>query len=411
MGEDASTGAGAPADTVRLESGQRPVDDLGPNDLGGYRVLGVLGRGGFGVVYLAEQLEPVRRRVAIKVIKPGMDSEAVVARFNAERQALAVMDHPGIARVFDAGATPLGRPYFVMELVRGEPITAFASRHRLGLEARLRLFRRVCESVQHAHAKGVIHRDLKPSNILVEMIDGEASPKVIDFGVAKAMDRRAVAETLLTERGQIMGTPEYMSPEQATAGADVDTRSDVYSLGVVLYQLLTGKLPFDPQSLRSAGYAEIERIIREIDPPRPSTRIAASETDTLGARDGRALTRRLRRDLDWVVMRCLEKERDRRYQSPMHLASEVDRYLRHEPVEAGPPSATYRFAKFARRRRGLVAATAVVAGVLLLGVVGTSVGLVRETAQRHKAEIETAKLEQIATFARTIFGGLDPAIA
>ncbi|MEO0484270.1 MAG: serine/threonine-protein kinase [Planctomycetota bacterium] len=320
-----------------------------------YRLLSVIGEGGFGEVWEAEQNEPVRRRVAIKVIKAGMDSASVVARFEAERQALAVMNHPCIARVFDAGTTPpeLGaRPYFVMELVRGDPISAFCDLNKLSLADRVQLMVKVCEAVQHAHAKGVIHRDLKPGNILVQYQDGVPTPKVIDFGVAKAIDQRLTEKTIFTERGQLIGTPEYMSPEQAEmSGTDIDTRSDIYSLGVVLYELLTGTLPFDSTSLRSAGYAEIQRIIREIEPPKPSTRLSGDRSAAplrRGPDDRQSATRTLRRDLDWVVMKCLEKPRERRYDTARGLADDLQRFLRHEPVSAGPPSVGYQAQKFVR---------------------------------------------------------------
>ena len=326
---------------------------------GKYKVLGVLGEGGFGIVYEAEQERPMRRRVALKVIKPGMDSKTVVARFGAERQALAVMDHPNIARVLDGGATEQGYPYFVMELVRGIPITEFCDTHTLGIRERVELFRAVCDAVQHAHSKGVIHRDIKPSNVLVEYEGGKATVKVIDFGVAKAIDQRLSEQTIFTERGQLIGTPEYMSPEQAEmSGLDIDTRTDVYSLGVVLYELLTGVTPFDRQTLRRAAFGEIQRIIREEDPPRASTRLS-SLRESGSAEEVERITKRrrvreaelaeaLRRDLDWVLLRCLEKDRERRYSTAEALREELERYLADEPVEAGPPSL------FRRGRRRLI---------------------------------------------------------
>ncbi|MEL7473467.1 MAG: serine/threonine-protein kinase [Planctomycetota bacterium] len=418
--EDLSPDSAAGArPTVRL-SERRDEESLESTEVGPYRVRSVLGEGGFGVVYLAEQTEPVRRRVALKVIKPGMDTRAVVARFEAERQALAVMDHPCIARVFDAGTTPKGRPFFVMEYVRGVPLTEFAAKQRLTLEARLKLFQRVCEAVQHAHGKGIIHRDLKPSNILVEYEDGQATPKIIDFGVAKAIDQRLTEKTIFTEQGQILGTPEYMSPEQAEmSGLDIDTRTDIYALGVVLYELLTGELPFDPKSLRSAGYAEIQRIIREVDPPKPSTRIStAGATPRPTPRiahdrsmETKDLTRRLRRDLDWVVMKCLEKDRERRYPTATSLGAEIARYLKFEPVEAGPPSVGYRLAKLVRRRRGALASAAIVLLGLVVGVIGLAIGLSRESAARREADVRAQESAQIAAFTTDILTGVDPEVA
>ncbi|MCB9843630.1 MAG: serine/threonine protein kinase [Phycisphaeraceae bacterium] len=350
---------------------------LSPGTIPNYEFIEPLGEGGFGVVYLAEQHEPVKRRVALKVIKPGMDSKAVLGRFEAERQALAVMDHPNVAKVFDAGVTDRGLPFFAMEFVRGEPITVYSDNHRLGLDDRIALFLQVCEAVQHAHTKAIVHRDIKPSNILVsEDAQGRPSVKVIDFGVAKALNQRLSQQTIFTEHGQMIGTPEYMSPEQAEmSGLDIDTRTDVYSLGVVLYELLTGLLPFDPRSLRAAAFAEIQRIIRETDPPRPSTRLTASgesAADLTRSRltDPRSLTHVLRGELDWVVMKCLEKDRARRYETPSALAGDLRRYLADEPVSARPPSNAYRLRKFVRRRRlevgaGLVVLVALSAGLTI----------------------------------------------
>ena len=391
------SGGGERADARTTSASQAFDHPLGTR-IGKYRLLQVIGEGGFGVVYEAEQQAPVRRRVALKVIKPGMDTKAVVARFEAERQALAVMDHPGVAKVFDAGSTDEGRPYFVMELVHGEPITSFCDKHRLNLRERCELYILVCEAVQHAHAKGVIHRDLKPGNILVFYEDSHARPKIIDFGVAKALNQRLTETTIFTERGQLIGTPEYMSPEQAEmSGVDVDTRSDIYSLGVVLYELLVGRTPFDAQTLRRAGLAEIQRIIREVDPPKPSTRLHTAihstedaETGTRIVRDRRSdpgtLTRLLRRDLDWVVMRCLERDRERRYDTANALAMELRRFLNSEPVLAGPPSAWYRVRKFVRRRRVPVAAAAIV--MLAIIGFGSFAGVMwqREAAQRARAQ-------------------------
>lgn len=367
FGADQTTHPGSVSEASTVQSGNVAphLERIGP-----YRILQRLGEGGMGTVYLAEQSEPVRRRVALKVIKAGMDSSDVIARFEAERQALAVMDHTGIAKVLDAGTTESGRPYFVMEYVKGVPLTQHCDSQRLSLEDRLQLFMHICEAAQHAHMKGVVHRDLKPSNILVTYEGDRAVPKIIDFGVAKALNQRLSEQTLYTELGQLIGTPEYMSPEQAEmSGQDIDTRADIYSLGVVLYELLVGALPFEPTELRAAAFNEIQRIIREVEPSKPSTRfmsLLTSEANTGSTiassrrTEPRTWARRLRGDLDWIVMKCLEKDRVRRYESATAVAADLNRYLQNEPVEAGPPSAAYRFRKFARRNRTVLLAGSII---------------------------------------------------
>ena len=384
-------------ESTPVEPGAAPTVDLprlveGPGTvIGPYKLLEQIGEGGMGVVYMAEQTHPVRRKVALKIIKPGMDTKQVIARFEAERQALAMMDHHHIARVLDAGATESGRPYFVMELVKGIPITDYCDRNRLAIEDRLELFVQACQAVQHAHQKGIIHRDLKPSNVLVTMIDGAAVPKVIDFGVAKAMGQQLTEKTLFTGFAQLIGTPLYMSPEQAEfSGVDVDTRSDIYALGVLLYELLTGTTPFNAETFRTAAYDEIRRIIREVEPLRPSTRISTLEATaaTVSANrksDPRTLGRVMRGELDWIVMRCLEKDRTRRYETASGLAADVRNYLGGEPVRACPPSARYRFAKFARRHRVALATSAVVAMALVLGTAVSTWQAVRATRAERAA--------------------------
>ncbi|MEO7700235.1 MAG: WD40 repeat domain-containing serine/threonine protein kinase [Opitutus sp.] len=389
--------------------------EVGPAELSGtrigpYKLLEEIGEGGFGVVWMAEQAEPIRRRVALKILKVGMDTREVIARFEAERQALALMDHPNIARVFDAGATEKGRPYFVMELVRGVAITRYCDQNRLSAEARLKLFMTVCQAVQHAHHKGVIHRDLKPSNILVTLHDGMPVPKVIDFGIAKATQGRLTDKTLFTQFHTFMGTPAYTSPEQMEmSGLDVDTRSDIYSLGVVLYELLTGQPPFNPDALEKAGLESMRRTIREVDPPRPSRRLSTltEQVRTTVAHqrstDVGKLSLLLRGDLDWVVMHCLEKDRTRRYETANGLARDIERHLNNEPVAARPPTGAYRLQKFVRRHKvAFVAVTAVVLS-LVAGLITSSVLLVRERLAHTRAvgaEREQTRLRQQADSAR-----------
>jgi serine/threonine protein kinase/tetratricopeptide (TPR) repeat protein len=355
-------------------AGTGPLREQVGSVIGPYKLLQQLGEGGFGIVYMAEQEKPVRRLVALKIIKPGMDTAQVIARFESERQALALMDHPNIAKVLDAGATDSGHPYFVMELVKGVPITEFCDKNHVPPEERLKLFIDVCHAIQHAHHKGVIHRDIKPSNVLVTLHDGVPVVKVIDFGVAKATVQKLTEKTLFTAFGQMLGTPAYMSPEQAEmSGLDIDTRSDVYSLGVLLYELLTGTTPIEAVKLREAGYAEMQRLIREQDAPRPSTRFSSlGDTAVLTATnrglDVKRLVQLLAGDLDWVVMKALEKDRNRRYDTPGGFADDVQRYLRHEAVVARPPSTAYKVRKFAQRNRGTVVTATVVAAALIAGI-------------------------------------------
>jgi eukaryotic-like serine/threonine-protein kinase len=397
----------ASAETPASEATQR----IGP-----YRLFQLIGEGGMGEVWLAEQLEPVRRKVAIKVVKAGMDTRQVVARFESERQALALMDHPAIAKVFDGGSTPEGRPYFVMEYVAGVPITDHCDSHRLSTEERLRLLTEVCEGVQHAHQKAIIHRDLKPSNILVSLVDGKAKPKIIDFGIAKATGYRLTEKTLFTEVGTVIGTPEYMSPEQADlTGQDVDTRTDVYSLGVILYQLLTGELPFGSKELRSSSYEELRRKLKEVEPPKPSTRLgtlgdAATDAAKNRSTDPGALKRQLQGDLDAITMKALEKARARRYGTPLELAADIGRHLRDEPVLAQPPSRGYRMGKYVRRHR---AGVAVGTGLLLLLVAfAATMGLQarriarerdRANAERDRATREEVRSRRVTEFVTGMF--------
>jgi len=379
--------------------------ELPGNRIGRYKLLQKIGVGGCGVVWMAEQEEPVRRRVALKIIKLGMDTKAVIARFEAERQALALMEHPNIARILDAGATDTGRPFFVMELVRGVPITQYCDENNLSTPARLVLFTQVCHAVQHAHQKGIIHRDLKPSNILVTLHDGVPVPKVIDFGIAKATQGRLTDQTLFTAFEQFIGTPAYMSPEQAElSGLDIDTRSDIYSLGVLLYELLSGRPPFDPKSLLQAGLDEIRRVIREVEPPKPSTNLSTlRDADRImvarhrGTEPAR-LSLLLRGDLDWIVMKAMEKNRARRYETPTALAADIARHLHDEPVVASPPGSFYRLTKFIRRHRLGCAAAAAVAFALVAGTVISTWQAVRATRAERTASRERARAEDLLGF-------------
>ena len=376
--------------------------------IGPYKLLRILGEGGYGIVYLAERHRPVKRRVALKIIKPGMDTKQVIARFEAERQALALLDHPNIAHVFSAGTTKVGHPYFAMEYVKGVPVTEHCDRYKLTIEERLRLFITICEAVQYAHQKAIIHRDIKPSNILVTYEGERAVPMIIDFGVAKALSQSLTERTLVTEQAQMVGTPEYMSPEQAEmTGQDIDTRTDVYSLGALLYELLTGTLPFDPQTLREAGVEGMRRMIREQDPKTPSVRLSTIEKEkslSLAAQrrtDSHTLGRYLQGELDWITLKAMDKDRTRRYQTAHALAEDIQRYLNQEPVLAGPPSTTYKLRKFVMRNKALFVSTAAIAIVVVLAAVISMVLAIRairaereENEQRLKAEAAQGMAEQ-----------------
>jgi serine/threonine protein kinase/Flp pilus assembly protein TadD len=372
---------------LALATIDEPITERPGTVIGPYKLMEQIGEGGMGLIFVAEQQQPVRRKVALKVIKPGMDTRQVIARFEAERQALALMDHPNIAKVFDGGETVSRRPYFVMELVKGVPITEYCDQNQVPIRKRLELFRDVCQAVQHAHQKGIIHRDIKPTNVLVMSDDGTPLVKVIDFGVAKAIGLQLTEKTVYTHFTQLVGTPLYMSPEQAgKSGRDVDTRTDIYALGVMLYELLTGTTPFDGQRLKEADLDEIRRIIREEEPPKPSTRIstlgqAATTVSTQRKSDPKRLSQLCRGEVDWIVMRCLEKDRNRRYETASALASDIQRYLDDEPVQACPPSAWYRFRKFVRRRRGVLTTAGLV--LFLLVALGVGAGwMVRDQSAR-----------------------------
>jgi eukaryotic-like serine/threonine-protein kinase len=397
---------------------ERPGTVIGP-----YKLLQQIGEGGMGVVFMAEQSHPIQRTVALKIIKPGMDTRQVIARFEAERQALAMMDHPNIAKVLDAGTTDSGRPYFVMELVQGVPITKYCDEKHLSLRERLELMLPVCQAIQHAHQKGLIHRDIKPSNVLVAEYDNHAVPKVIDFGVAKAMSQKLTERTMFTEFGQVLGTMEYMSPEQSKLNQlDIDTRSDIYSLGVLIYELLTGSTPFEGKRLHAAAFDEMLRIIREEEPPKPSTRVSSSDTlPSIAANrhtEPAKLSKDVRGELDWIVMKALEKDRDRRYDSANNLAADLERYLRNETVQACPVSAIYRFRKFVRRHKFGVAASAAIAVAVFAGITGTTYGLIWALRERTAAQANAAlattqavRSEQVAQFLKDMLKGVAPSKA
>jgi serine/threonine protein kinase len=398
--------------TRTLQSAGETVRMVGP-----YRILQKLGEGGMGEVWVAEQHKPIHRRVALKLIKAGMDTKQVIARFEAERQALAMMDHPAIAKVFEAGETDEGRPYFVMEYVQGIPITTHCDQNRLTTPERLELFMHVCEGVQHAHQKAIIHRDLKPSNILVVIQDGIAMPKIIDFGVAKATAQSLTERTMYTELGVLIGTPEYMSPEQAEmSGQNVDTRTDVYSLGAILYELLVGALPFDPKELRRAGFDEIRRKIRQEDPPKPSAKLSTmGDASTIQAEIRRTerptLIRQIRGDLDWITMKALEKDRTRRYGSPSELAADIDRYLNHQPIVARPPSGLYKTKKFIRRHRVGVGVASTLAILLVTFSITTAIQARRIARERDRANQEAEVSRQVSDFLTGLFKVSDPSEA
>ncbi len=386
--------------------------------IGPYRLLEILGEGGFGVVYLAEQTHPIRRRVALKLIKPGMDTKQVIARFEAERRALALMDHPGIAQVHEAGETESGHPYFVMEYVEGVPLTAYCDREKLRISARLQLFLQVCDAIQHAHQRGVIHRDIKPSNVLVAVRDGVPTPKLIDFGIVKATTESdtdtILGPTVMTREGMVVGTLGYMSPEQAGGAATVDTRSDIYSLGVLLYELLAGAPPFDAERLRAAALSEAVRVIREEDPPTLAARLVQSgehEATRIAEQrsvDPRRLVRELKGELQWVTLRAIEKNPNRRYSSATELIADVRRHLANEPVLAGPPSKTYRLAKFARRHRVAVTAAAFALAGIVAGGIAATIGFTRAVRAEHVARREAESAQQVADFLVELFQASAP---
>jgi serine/threonine protein kinase/tetratricopeptide (TPR) repeat protein len=386
--------------------------------IGPYLLKRRIGEGGMGLVWEADQQEPIRRRVALKMVKRGMDTAEFIARFSSERQALAMMNHPAIAKVLDAGATDEGRPYFVMEYVEGVPLNVYCDQEQMSLRRRLELFIHICEGVQHAHQKAIIHRDLKPSNVLVTETDGQPVPKIIDFGVAKALDRAQFDDTLSTGAGQLIGTPEYMSPEQTgLSGEGLDTRTDVYALGVMLYELLVGQRPFRREDLAALNFLEVLQVIREVEPPKPSTRVTTiarhtpellEEMARCRASEPGLMVRSLRGDLDWITMMALEKDRERRYASASALADDVRRHLEDQPVNAGPPSTRYRVRKFVRRHRTGVAAGAVALAAILLGIAGTTTGMIRAVNAERRARMEAETARQVSGFLVGLFEVADP---
>lgn len=400
---DDSLIAGAPIDNlITLDDPSAPMEELG-SKIGFYKLLQKIGEGGMGIVYMAEQEKPIQRKVALKIIKLGMDTKQVVARFEAERQALAMMDHPNIAKVLDAGATDQGRPYFVMELVKGVPITEFCDRNQFSTRERLELFTKVCHAIQSAHQKGIIHRDIKPTNILVSLTEGAPHPMVIDFGIAKATNQRLTEKTLFTNYAQMVGTPAYMSPEQAEMSQlDIDTRSDIYSLGVLLYELLTGEPPFTADNLCSQGYGEMQRIIAEEEPPRPSLRLSSfgAKMQEIVAKNRSLslpnLTKQLQGDLDWIILKALEKNRSRRYETATGLANDIQRHLNDEPVTAAKPSLVYQFGKFYRRKKSVAISGLTVAAALLITMIVTLFQTHRAQTEIYNAIVNEADLEQEA---------------
>ena len=391
-----------------------PIDEMHGDYIGRYRLLDRLGEGGWGVVWMAEQTDSIKRRVALKILKLGMDTREFVARFESERQALAMMDHPNIAHVFDGGATDKGRPYFVMELVKGICITDYCDREQLDIRERLQLFIKVCQAVHHAHQKGIIHRDLKPSNILVTMSHGEAVPKVIDFGVAKATDYRLSAKTFFTRIQSFVGTPAYTSPEQVDmSSVDVDTRSDIYSLGVLLYEIIVGRPPFDPKELTAEGMENMRRKICQTEPPMPSAHLTSlSEVDrtVIASKHGmeaEKLPRILKGDLDWIIMKCLEKSRSRRYGTVNALALDIERYLNNEPVMASPPSQIYRWRKFVARNKVAVTVSAALVASLLIGSLTITFLAVQSFRAEELARQEAEKNTEFSEFIKGMFSYVD----